>query len=569
MRRLASERLEPTPENYLKAYHAEAGTPEPVHPAAAGTAPTAGPSSDGQAWADLISRVLRGVERSSRLWTTARKKDSVKRVLEGSASNPERLQKRLRQLMASWDGETPESTAADAGSGGPDSQMDSDFAALISPEGANAAPTDMPALDTTIAIDSPADGIQAATPADQAERQAAYTEIVKALSSTVQCALPGPDEPAREAAGAVRTLTSRLKHEDSPPADLARAFDAACQQAQMVLQHRQHMLDQLGVLCHELTDSLADLTEDDSWVRGQCEVMRQQLDEGMTARSVRHISQLLHDTRVRQRRLRAERDEAKRALQSLIHQMLSEMAELGGHTGRFQTKLGEYAHTIGQAKSLESLTGVVREMVEETRSVQGLVSAAQQRLQSEHGKATELSDRVRQLEDEIRRLSDEVSTDPLTQIANRRGLMRAFEAERARADRTAAPLAIALLDIDNFKRLNDQLGHQTGDEALKFLADRVKKALRPSDVLARYGGEEFVVLLPATPLEEAQAAMTRLQRTISSELFMQNEGQQVFITFSAGVTLYRADEAIEAALDRADVGLYEAKRTGKNRTCSA
>jgi diguanylate cyclase len=239
---------------------------------------------------------------------------------------------------------------------------------------------------------------------------------------------------------------------------------------------------------------------------------------------------------------------------------------LGSTTDRFQSNLGRYADTIDQADSLESLTGVVREMVAESRSVQSVVAQTQVKLQEEHSKAHALSERVKTLEDEIRKLSDEVSTDPLTQIANRRGMMRAFEAEQARVERQGTTLAIGLLDVDNFKKLNDQLGHQTGDEALKFLARRVSECLRPVDVVARYGGEEFVVMLPDTPADEGQQALTRLQRTLSAEFFTHDE-HKVFITFSAGVTAYRPGEPIEAALERADIGLYEAKRTGKNRTC--
>jgi len=209
---------------------------------------------------------------------------------------------------------------------------------------------------------------------------------------------------------------------------------------------------------------------------------------------------------------------------------------------------------------------VVREMVAESRAVQSVVAQTQTRLQAEHSRATELTERVRLLEDEIRQLSTEVSTDPLTQIANRRGMQKAFEAEQARVDRTGATLAIGLLDVDNFKKLNDQMGHQTGDVALKFLARRVSECLRPVDVVARYGGEEFVVMLPDTVADEAQVVLTRLQRTLSAEFFTHEE-KKVFITFSAGVTAYRPGERVEVALERADVALYEAKRTGKNRTC--
>jgi diguanylate cyclase len=246
--------------------------------------------------------------------------------------------------------------------------------------------------------------------------------------------------------------------------------------------------------------------------------------------------------------------------------MLSELDELGSQTGRFHDSVGRYADVIEKADSLESLAGAVREMVEESRTVQAIVASAQKRLSDEHSRASDLTQRVAALEDELRRLSEEVSTDPLTQVANRRGLLQAFEAERARMERTGAPLCVGLLDIDNFKRLNDELGHAAGDVALKSLATAVSQTLRPTDRTARYGGEEFVVLLPETPVDEGQGILTRLQRSLSGGLFM-HEDRPVFVTFSAGVTDYRPGERIEDALERADQALYEAKRTGKNRTC--
>ena len=179
-----------------------------------------------------------------------------------------------------------------------------------------------------------------------------------------------------------------------------------------------------------------------------------------------------------------------------------------------------------------------------------------------------LAERVEQLENELKRLSDEVSTDPLTGVANRRGLQSAFEAESARAERSQQALSIGLIDLDDFKRLNDSLGHAAGDQALIQLAARVRESLRPSDVLARFGGEEFVVLLPASGVAEAQQTLTRLQRALSAGLFL-HDSQRVLVTFSAGVTAVQPGERIEQSLERADEALYEAKRTGKNRTCIA
>ena len=316
------------------------------------------------------------------------------------------------------------------------------------------------------------------------------------------------------------------------------------------------------------TPKANDLAEDDSWAKGQLEAMSQRLADGINARGVKSASELLRHTRERQRELREERARARDALKSLMNQMLQEMGDLGSRTGNFHDKIGRYAQVIDGAQSLESLTGVVGEMLDETRNVQLLVGQTQQRLQSEHTRATQLSERVASLESELRRLSDEVTTDQLTQVANRRGLLQAFEIARARAERDGQPLAIGLLDVDNFKRLNDELGHGVGDVALRSLAEAVAKSLRPDDVVARYGGEEFVVLLPATPAEEGQQILTRLQRSLSGGLFM-HERKTVLVTFSAGVTLYRHGEPIEPALERADEALYEAKRTGKNRTCVA
>jgi diguanylate cyclase len=304
-------------------------------------------------------------------------------------------------------------------------------------------------------------------------------------------------------------------------------------------------------------------------VRGQCERLAQALEGDPSLRDLRSAAMLLADTRQRQQHVQDDRRAARDALKQLIQDMLLEVGELGGHTSRFQQATAAHAQAIAGAESLESLASVVKDLLQDAHAVQVAVARSQEKLQADHTQALELETRVRELEGELRRLSDEVSTDLLTQVANRRGLMQAFEAESARATRDPAQLlAVALIDIDNFKKLNDTLGHAAGDVALKTLAAAVKERLRPVDHLARFGGEEFVVLLPGTDLEEAQQALTRLQRSLTEALFL-HEGREVFVTFSAGVTAWRAGEALQPALERADEALYEAKRTGKNRTCVA
>ena len=626
LRRLALDKLEPTPENYARAYAQESGEParggagtqlperaqasvarllglavpdpqqrqgfatqvrdgkwDELQRALDGLQQTHGPGAQAEQLAQLIERMMRGLERGGRQWTLARKKDGVLRVLQSNRSDPQRLTLRLKQLVASWDSDVSDARVEtqpapldgveddDEERAGTPSQFFSEEEAAQPPADAAAGATGAGAtgagaaaagaggaarygsLDTLMGETGP--GLQS------------WPEVGTHLNGTVRHALRSDDARAQELIDELGVAHAELIRDGATP-ERAAQMDALCVRARRWLDHRNHAFTELGKLCGELTGSLTDLAEDDSWAQGQCEAMSQTLAQGLTARSVRSVSELLHSTRERQHSLREERGRARDALKGLINRMLQELGELGQHTDRFSDSVGKYATVIEQADSLESLAGVVREMVEESRSVQSLVQNTQGRLRDEHDRATQLAGRVEELEGELRRLSSEVQTDQLTQVANRRGLIATFETERAKLERDPKPLALALLDIDNFKKLNDNLGHAAGDEALKALAARVSGLLRPGDKVGRWGGEEFVLILPEAPLEEAQAVLLRLQRSLSASLFM-HEGRDVFVTFSAGVTLFRTGETMEQALDRADEALYEAKRTGKNRACVA
>ena len=570
LRRLALARQEPTPENYAQAWAEECGHGRPQVSLPSQAKPLmermaarlvdaadardellkhllhgdwneasrvlerAGESSShqAQALAQVIDRMAKGLERGGKQWTLARKKDSLKRVLDANRSDVQRLTQRLRQLVNSWDdGDQPVEAAAD-----------------VSEHGSAAVPA------------------QAAAPVAPAV-VTAWPQVLHPLQHTVRLALPSDQPRAVALADELAALADQIA-EQGATAPLARAVAEVCERAGRLLSHRHHLLDQVHVLSQELAGSLAELAEDDSWVQGQLNSLRQRLDERPNARAVQSASTLLAEARLRQRDVRQERNSARLALKELIQRMLHELGELDQHTGRLSDGMQRYMSTIEKADSLESLAGVVREMLDEGREVHGLVSSTRERLNGEHARAVELEERVRELETELRRLSDEVATDALTQIANRRGMMQAFEVEQARMRREGGELSVGLLDIDNFKKLNDSLGHAAGDQALIALAQYVRDALRPIDIVARFGGEEFVVLLPSTPVDEAQKTLTRLQRQMSASLFM-HEGKDVLVTFSAGVTAYRFSEALGDALERADEALYEAKRTGKNRTCMA
>ncbi|MBV8379617.1 MAG: diguanylate cyclase [Paucibacter sp.] len=542
--RLAQAQQEPTPENYARAYAQEAGTSLPK-PGAETAAAAGGGERSNEQWSQLIERVVRGIERGDKSWPIGRKKDGLQRVLANNRNDAQRLYGRLQQLVKSWDGD---SGAADEG------QTASQF---MGEEGLGTQSGGFSSTGMAPLIGGESSG----------ESIGEWPAIGTTLQETVRHAVAFPGGVGDDLVRDLDAARAELQRDGATP-ERAAEIAALCRRARHLLDHRQHLFGELNQLCRELSASLVELAEEDSWVQGQCEVMHAAISHGLGSRGVRSATELLAGTRERQQQLRTERTDARNALKGLIQQMLAELGELGQHTDRFQNNVGRYADAIEKADSLESLAGTVREMVEESRSVRQLVQQTQSRLTTEHDRAAELSAKVEALEDELRKLSSEVQTDQLTQIANRRGLIKAFEQEQARSEREGGSIALALLDIDNFKKLNDTLGHAAGDEALKALAKRVSDLLRPGDMVARYGGEEFVLLLPVTPIEEAQQVLARLQRSLSASLFT-HEAKEVFVTFSAGVTIYRGGETLEAALDRADVALYEAKHTGKNRACVA
>ena len=172
-------------------------------------------------------------------------------------------------------------------------------------------------------------------------------------------------------------------------------------------------------------------------------------------------------------------------------------------------------------------------------------------------------EKIVQLESELQQMSEKIHEDHLTKVLNRRGLDLAFEREVMIAQRQQWPICYALLDIDNFKVLNDTHGHKVGDEAIVYLINAVKSVTRNEDIVARYGGEEFVILLPNTKLEEATDILSRIRRDLTKKFFL-HENKRILITFSAGIAEYKQGERQDQIFKRADEALYRAKKNGKN-----
>lgn len=158
--------------------------------------------------------------------------------------------------------------------------------------------------------------------------------------------------------------------------------------------------------------------------------------------------------------------------------------------------------------------------------------------------------------------------DALTGVGNRAALNQALGAEVALADRHNADLAVIILDVDHFKRINDSLGHAAGDDVLRAIARRLRELTRRGDAVFRFGGEEFVVILRNTPKEGAAFIAERLRRHIECAP-VRCSGQSVPVTISLGMAHHQAGESASDMLERADRALYRAKQNGRNRVCTA
>ncbi|MEK6372631.1 MAG: GGDEF domain-containing protein [Acidobacteriota bacterium] len=155
-------------------------------------------------------------------------------------------------------------------------------------------------------------------------------------------------------------------------------------------------------------------------------------------------------------------------------------------------------------------------------------------------------------------------TDGLTQVANKRHFVDFLEREIARATRHGRPLALALFDVDHFKRTNDEYGHLAGDRVLQGIASVVAKQVRREELIARYGGEEFAVVLPETSVEDAALFCERIRADVERERF-EFDGEPLRATISLGAAALEASDTVDTLVARADGLLYRAKQTGRNR----
>jgi diguanylate cyclase len=223
-------------------------------------------------------------------------------------------------------------------------------------------------------------------------------------------------------------------------------------------------------------------------------------------------------------------------------------------------------------RSLEKLKGhaavspVLDEVVEQTDKVEKTIDVLHQRLDLYLGK-------VAALQRELEEARERSYTDGLTRVSNRMYFEEQLSQIVAEHDgaKQPDPFCVMIVDLDQFKEVNDRFGHRIGDEILVLIASMLKANIKGRDVVARYGGDEFAILLPQTPLADAMALADDISKRIAArEIKAKNSGLSFGqMTISVGVAQYVAKEGGVKLVDRADAALYRAKKEGRNRTCAA
>lgn len=590
LRLLASRRVLPTPDNYRQHYHEIAGHPDAgalpeaervlhqlasdlrAQPGAARFAGAleraaleknwtdlrnvlleligakSGESTAAPVWAQLILDLLKQWEVRHSGLTTARKRESLEKVLGVPGADAVNLASKLRKLVSSWSTTTVAQAEEPGRPGEPATAVSENTA------GSGTAARRPAAAPSRVAADSESGLAQvrdllAQTLEFAVVSQLAHTpDLAEEASGLAKAArAAGDTEAVKKLTRELRQFWFRLEVRGGDDAKLHQG---------------------LLRLLRLLIDNTHELLSEDQWLHGQLALLKTivtgPLDLGAIAEAERALKEVIY----KQGTLRASLQEAKGALKQLISSFIARLGDLSESTGGYHTRLESYARKIRQTDDIKQLNVVLADLLQDTRAAQLDTARTRDELVTARRQVEAAELKVKALERELEQVSGLVQEDELTGVLNRRGLEDAYQREAARADRAGSPLCVGLLDIDNFKQVNDTLGHQTGDEALQHLVRVTRRTMRPSDVLARYGGEEFVLLLPETQQEEAVEVMVRLQRNLTKAFFL-HDNERVLITFSAGVALRQSGEPESDVIGRADKALYAAKRSGKNRVCAA
>lgn len=582
LRRLAMQRTPPTPDNYRALYHEISGTavaemfPEKSLKALSSSLPRNTPEqlrharqidtaigdknwdslkgsltdiftrlgAEPPAWSSLIRDLLVQLETHHATTTSAKKREALEHVLSSSGS-PDVLFGRLQSVVRSWS----LNSAADGPPEALGDEVSGDAATTAVAAGSATPPAKQTQTVPTRQIGS--------------ELQELIAQLLKNAIGVLLVDTPELAKEATELSAAVRSART-----PEQVADFTARMKKFSYRLQFVAEDQAELKSALLHLLTLIIQNINELVLDDQWLQGQISVVLDLVNQPLNLRRLDDVERRLKEVIYKQGSLKKNLNDARDRMKLMLATFVERLADFSTSTGDYHDKIERCATRISQVNDIGQLSEVLDEVMRETRVIQLNAQRSRDELAEMRAKVDESQKEINRLQTELSSASEMVRHDPLTGALNRKGMDDAIEREVARTRRHESQLCMALLDIDNFKRLNDTYGHDAGDQALIHLSQVVRETLRPQDTLARYGGEEFVILLPDTATDDAVSVMVRVQRELTKKFFL-HKNEKLLITFSCGVAELGGEENPMDALKRADGAMYLAKRAGKNRVVAS
>lgn len=427
------------------------------------------------------------------------------------------------------------------------------------------APTAVSTVATVSPVDTPKPVIAELAPAAPVATAPALTaDFFGQIARMIEYALPALGKDDERFLEQTQALTNALRQPNADAVAVKQLLANYGHRLSFAAEDQAEIKDVLLKLLHLIIENISHLSMDDVWLKGQVDALMAVCVPPLTLRRLDEVEQRLKDVIFKQTEAKTRAIQAQEEMREMLAVFIERLASMAESTGSFHDQMEASARLIEQAKSITEIAPVLKNVVGATRNMALESRTSRDALVGLREKAAATEVEISKLHLELDRVSAQARHDPLTGALNRQGLDEAVNREVSKVKRMDTPLCVAMLDIDNFKKLNDTLGHATGDVALAHLASVAREVMRPQDTLARYGGEEFVILLPDTPLDKGIDALTRLQRELTKRFFMAG-AEKLLITFSAGVAQLVASETGAEAIKRADQAMYLAKRAGKNR----
>lgn len=253
----------------------------------------------------------------------------------------------------------------------------------------------------------------------------------------------------------------------------------------------------------------------------------------------------------------------RKELRKVLESLLNHVIDAGGEMTRFGTMIQAYSQKLKSDLDAESVRVIVEDILSETEVIKHSGLILKERIISS-------TREIESLRKDLDRVREEAWTDMLTGLKNRRYLASLFEKESSQAIQTGKAFSLIMIDIDHFKRINDNFGHIMGDQVLKTAAGMIRDCVKGRDTVIRFGGEEFVVILPDTPLKGSVVLAEQICMYFKNMNWKRKDTGETLgrICVSIGVSQYRTGEHLEQILERADGALYLSKTTGRGKVTS-